>query len=151
TGSAVKNPKYVKTIIGTSVDKIIEDNIKEGNVRYISGNVLTGDKIDPTGYLGFYHSQVTVIPEGDEPKLMITKGWMEPGIRNISITRSYVTWRRPNKNYKLDTNLNSEARVFLLNGETEKVSPFDISLIQLIKSVIYTDIALMEPLAISEV
>jgi len=73
TGSEVKNPKYIKTVIGSSISKMIEDNVNEGNVRYISGNVLTGSKISADGYLGYYDSQVTIIPEGDEPKFMMTK------------------------------------------------------------------------------
>ena len=97
TGSEVKNPKYIKTIIGTSIDKIIEDNVNEGNVRYISGNVLTGDKVEPDGHLGFYHSQITIIPEGDDPKFVLTKGWMGPGTGKFSINRSYFNWLMPKK------------------------------------------------------
>ena len=112
TGSEVKNPKYIKTTIGSSIDKIIEDNIKGDNVRYISGNVLTGDKIPADGYLGYYHSQITVIPEGNEPKFMITKGWMGPGFGKFSTNRSYFSWLMPSKKYELDTNLNGEIRAF---------------------------------------
>lgn len=151
TGSEVKNPKYVKTTIGTSIDKIIEDNIKGDNVRYISGNVLSGDKIDANGYLGFYHSQITVIPEGDEPKFMITKGWMGPGFGKFSTNRSYLSWLMPNKKYELDTNLNGEIRAFVVTGEMEKVFPFDIYPMHLVKSIMYNDIDLMENLGIYEV
>ncbi|UKN01372.1 Na(+)-translocating NADH-quinone reductase subunit A [Paracrocinitomix mangrovi] len=151
TGSEVKNPKYIKTTIGTKIDNIIADNIKEGNVRYISGNVLTGDKVDADGYLGFYHSQITVIPEGDEPKFMITQGWMSPGFNKFSINRSYFSWLTPNKKRVLDTNLNGEIRAFVVTGEMEKVFPFDIYPMQLIKSVMYNDIDLMENLGIYEV
>ncbi|MBD3636446.1 MAG: Na(+)-translocating NADH-quinone reductase subunit A [Crocinitomicaceae bacterium] len=151
TGSEIKNPKYIKTTIGTSIEKIIADNVKEGNVRYISGNVLTGDKIEKDGYLGFYHSQITVIPEGDEPKFMITKGWMSPGFGKFSMNRSYFSWLMPNKKYELDTNLNGEIRAFVVTGEMEKVFPFDIYPMHLIKSVMYNDIDLMENLGIYEV
>ena len=151
TGSEVKNPKYIKTAIGSKIDKIIEDNVKEGNVRIISGNVLTGDKIAADGYLGFYHSQITIIPEGDEPKFMITKGWMSPGFGKFSTNRSYFSWLMPNKKYALDTNLNGELRAFVVTGEMEKVFPFNIYPMQLVKSVMYNDIDLMENLGIYEV
>lgn len=151
TGSEVKNPKYIKTIIGSSIKNIVTDNIKDGNVRYISGNVLTGDKIEAEGTLGFYHSQITVIPEGDEPKFMLTKGWMGPGFGKFSVNRSYFSWLTPNKKRALDTNLNGEVRAFVVTGEMEKVFPFDILPMHLIKSVMYNDLDLMESLGIYEV
>lgn len=151
TGSEVKNPKYIKTTIGACLDTILADNVEEGNVRVISGNVLTGDKVSGDGYLGFYHNQITVIPEGDDPKFMITKGWMSPGFGKFSNNRSYFSWLMPGKKYALDTNLNGEIRAFVVTGEMEKVFPFDIYPMQLVKSVMYNDIDLMENLGIYEV
>ena len=151
TGSEVKNPKYVKTIIGTSISKLLENNVKEGGVRYISGNALTGTKIPADGFLGFYDSQITILPEGDEPKFMMTKGWMSPGFGRYSINHSYFSWLTPNKKRVLDTNLNGEVRAFVVTGELERVFPFDIYPMQLIKSAIYKDIDLMENLGIYEV
>ncbi|MEX1003511.1 MAG: Na(+)-translocating NADH-quinone reductase subunit A [Crocinitomicaceae bacterium] len=151
TGSEVKNPKYIKTILGTSINTIIKDNVEDGNIRYISGNVLTGDKIEADGYLGFYHSQITIIPEGDEPKFMITKGWMSPGFDKFSMNRSYFSWLMPKKKFELDTNLNGEVRSFVMTGEMERVFPFDIYPMHLVKSIMYNDIDLMENLGIYEV
>jgi len=151
TGSEVKTPKYYKSIIGAPVAKIVAGNINDGNVRIIGGNVLTGDKITADGNLGFYHLQITVIPEGTEPKFMMTKGWMEPGFGKFSTNRSYFSWMFPNKKYKMDTNLNGEVRNFVVTGEMEKVFPFDIYPMQLVKSVMYNDIDLMEKLGIYEV
>jgi Na+-transporting NADH:ubiquinone oxidoreductase subunit A len=151
TGSEVKNPKYVTVPIGANMTQVLEDNVKEGNVRYISGNVLTGNKIEADGYLGFYHSQITIIPEGDEPKFMITKGWLGPGTGKFSINRSYFNWLMPSKKYTLDTNLNGEIRSFVVTGEMEKVFPFDIYPMHLVKSVMFNDIDLMENLGIYEI
>ncbi|WP_027418244.1 Na(+)-translocating NADH-quinone reductase subunit A [Crocinitomix catalasitica] len=151
TGSEVKKPKYIKTAIGANIAAIIEDNIEGDNVRYISGNVLTGDKVETTGFLGFYHNHVTVIPEGNESKFMITKGWLSPGLSKFSINRSYFSWLMPNKKYNLDTNLNGEVRSFVVTGEMEKVFPFDIYPMQLVKATMYNDIDLMENLGIYEV
>lgn len=150
-GSEVKSPKYYKITIGTPIANIIAGNLNDGNNRIISGNVLTGDKISADGNLGFYHNQITVIPEGDEPKFMITKGWMEPGFSKFSTNRSYFSWLRPGKKYKMDTNLNGEIRSFVVTGEMERVFPFDIYPMQLIKSVMYKDLDLMEKLGIYEV
>jgi Na+-transporting NADH:ubiquinone oxidoreductase subunit A len=56
----------------------------------------------------------------------------------------------PSKKRHLDTNLNGEERGFVVTGELEKVFPFDIYPMQLIKSVMYNDIDQMEQLGIYE-
>ena len=62
TGARVEKPQYYKTIRGTEVAPLLEKQLKEGDNRVISGNVLNGKKIDPEkGYVGFFDSQVTVI------------------------------------------------------------------------------------------
>ncbi len=151
TGSEVKAPKYYKTIVGTSVKNILAGNINSENYRVISGNVLTGDKIENDGFLGFYHSQITVIPEGNQSKFMLTEGWLSLGLKKFSISKAYFSWLAPNKKRALDTNLNGEIRSFVVTGEMEKVFPFDIYPMHLIKSVMYKDLDEMEALGIYEV
>jgi len=151
TGSEIINPKYIKTIVGTSVKNILADAINGDNYRVISGNVLTGDKISDNGYLGYYDSQITVIPEGNEPMFSFTKGWLGLGFNKFSVNRTYFSWLTPNKKRKLDTNLNGEIRSFVMTGEMEKVFPFDIYPMHLIKSVMYNDLDEMESLGIYEV
>lgn len=152
TGSEVKKTRYIKTHIGASITGLVADNIKGDNVRIISGNVLTGDKVDLNGYLGYYASQITIIPEGNEASFQLSGGgWLGAGTKKFSINRSYFSWLTPNKKRVLDTNLNGEIRSFVVTGEMEKVFPFDIYPMQLIKSTIYNDIDLMENLGIYEV
>ena len=57
----------------------------------------------------------------------------------------------PNKKYRLDTNTNGEERAFVVTGELEKVFPFDILPMHLIKAAITKDIDGMENLGIYEV
>lgn len=151
TGSEVKNPKYFKTIVGSSVKNILNDAISTNNVRVVSGNVLTGDKISDDGFLGYYSNQITVIPEGNQPKFSFTEGWLSLGLKKFSISRTYFSWLTPNKKKRLDTNLNGEIRSFVVTGEMEKVFPFDIYPTQLIKSIMYEDLDEMEMLGIYEV
>ena len=83
TGSEVLNPQYYKTLSGASVTGMVKDNVRDGHLRYISGNVLTGTKIQSDGYLGYYDSQVTVIPEGDYYEFF---GWAMPGLNKLSFS-----------------------------------------------------------------
>lgn len=152
TGSEVKNPKYYKVIAGTSIKNIVDDNIEGDNVRYISGNVLTGSQIEADGYLGYYDNQITVVPEGNEYKFVATTGWMGPGFDKFSLSRTFPTWIMPkSKKWRLDTNTNGEERAFVVTGQYEKVFPFDIYPVHLIKSIIVNDIEAMENLGIYEV
>lgn len=151
TGSEAKNRKYYRTIVGASVAGIVNDNLESDNVRVISGNALTGEKIDLNGYLGFYDAQVTVLPEGNQYKFFLTKGWLGPGFDKYSSHMLFPTWLMKNKKYRLDTNMNGEERGFVVTGEMEKVMPLDILPMQLIKAVMTKDIDAMELLGIYEV
>ncbi|MBI9038965.1 MAG: Na(+)-translocating NADH-quinone reductase subunit A [Bacteroidales bacterium] len=148
TGSEVKNPKYFKTISGTDISELVENNLKEGNLRYISGNVLTGKQIKKDGYIGFYDSQITVIPEGDYYEFI---GWALPGLHKFSFYRTFISWMTPKKKYRLDTNINGGERAFVMTGQFEKVFPMDIYPMQLIKAIMTEDIDQMENLGIFEV
>jgi Na+-transporting NADH:ubiquinone oxidoreductase subunit A len=117
TGSEVKAPKYYKTILGAQLKGMLNGNVAEGKLRFISGNVLTGDKVSMDGHLGFYHSHVSVIPEGDEYKFFLTTGWLGHGFDKFSNSRLFPTFLLPNKKFSLDTNTNGEERAFVVTGE----------------------------------
>ena len=151
TGSEIKDPHYFEVIAGSNVAHVLEGQITTDNVRVISGNVLTGDKIEQDGHLGFYHNQITVIPEGNQLKFVITKGWMGPGFDKFSNSRLFPTFLLGKKRFRLDTNTNGEERAFVVTGELEKVFPFDILPMQLVKAAITDDIDAMENLGIYEV
>ncbi|MCD4768974.1 MAG: NADH:ubiquinone reductase (Na(+)-transporting) subunit A, partial [Bacteroidales bacterium] len=123
-------------------------NITSDNVRYISGNVLTGSKIESDGFIGFYDSTITVIPEGNHHEFF---GWIMPGLNKFSISRTFLTWLMVNKNYKLDTNFHGGERAFVMTGQYEKVLPMDIHPMQLLKSILVEDIDRMEQLGIYEI
>jgi Na+-transporting NADH:ubiquinone oxidoreductase subunit A len=57
----------------------------------------------------------------------------------------------PNKRLNLDANMNGEERAFVVTGEYEKVFPFEIYPVQLLKSIMVKDIEAMENLGIYEV
>ena len=148
TGSEVKKPVYYKYISGASIDTFIKDNITSEEVRYISGNVLTGTQITRIGHVGFYDSQITVIPEGKKFEFI---GWALPGLKKFSVSRTFFSWLTPRKRYVHNTNLHGGERAFVMTGEYERVLPMDIFPVQLLKSIIIEDIEQMEKLGIYEV
>ena len=148
TGSEVKKPVYYKMISGASVEPLVSENVSDAELRYISGNVLTGTQINKIGHIGYYHNQVTVIPEGKHYEML---GWALPGFGKYSTSRSFWSWLMPNKQYRLHTNLNGGERAYVMSGEYERVFPMDIMPVQLVKSILIDDIDKMEKLGIFEV
>ncbi|NEV94924.1 Na(+)-translocating NADH-quinone reductase subunit A [Psychroflexus sp. YR1-1] len=147
TGTAAKHRKYFKTIIGAEVSSILKD--QEDNSRIISGNVLTGEKIEEDGYINFFSNTLTVIPEGNEYRMF---GWLPFKDNDIhSASKTSLSWLFPNKKYEVNTNLNGEERALVVTGEMEEVMPLDILPMQLIKACMAGDIEKMENLGIYEV
>lgn len=151
TGPGIKNPKYFRTILGASIASLVEGNIDTDNVRIVSGNVLTGDKVETQGYLGFYHNQITALKEGNKYKFFLTEGWLSLGFKRLSNSEAYPSKLMGPKFFDVDTNLNGEERAFVVTEQYEKVFPFDIYPVQLLKSIIVNDIDMMEKLGIYEV
>ncbi len=147
-GSEVKNPKYFRTYKGVNVRAMLKDNLAEGKARIISGNVLTGTRIKADGYLGFYHNQFTVIPEGNYSEFL---GWALPGLNKFSFSKSFFSYLTPNRKYRLDTNFHGSERAYVMTGQYEKVFPMDIYPMQLIKACLAENIEMMENLGVYEV
>jgi len=148
TGSMVERPAYYQCKAGACIEEMVKDNVKEGPVRFISGNVLTGTRIERNGFAGFYDSQITVIPEGDYYEFL---GWATPGLNKFSFSGMFFSKLQPRRKYRLDTNLHGAERAFVMTGKYEKVFPFDIYPMQLIKAILVEDIDLMENLGIYEI
>ena len=144
-GPGVENPQYYKVKAGVCLKNL---SFKE-NSRVISGNVLSGNKIAPDGFLGAYDDLVSVIPEGDYYDFM---GWLMPGFKKFSFSRTFLSGFFPRLlNWKFDTNTHGDVRPLVFTGDFERLFPFDIYPTQLIKACVIGDIELMENLGIYEV
>lgn len=147
-GPAAQHRKYHRMRPGASVSGILKGNLGEGNLRIISGNVLTGKKISPEGSFGFYDNMVTVIPEGDYHEFF---GWATPGLNKFSYWRTFVSKLLPAREYMMDTNMHGGHRAFVVTGHYENVLPMDIYPVHLLKAILAGDVELMENLGIYEV
>ncbi|REE27403.1 Na(+)-translocating NADH:ubiquinone oxidoreductase A subunit [Winogradskyella pacifica] len=150
-GSSVKKPRYFRTKLGSEISTMVYDNgvERDGNDRFISGNVLSGKRVQPDGYLDYYSNIISVIPEGNDYELF---GWNKPVFDKVSNTRALTfSWLTPNKKYDLNTNMNGEHRNFVLTGNYEQVFPLDIYPMQILKACLYKDLDEMEALGMYEV
>ena len=149
-GSEVQKPRYFIIKRGASIANLVTDNLKQPaeNLRFISGNVLTGTKITGSGFLGYYDNMVTVIPEGNHYEMF---GWALPGFGKFSTSRSFFSWLMPGRKFKLHTNYNGGERAYVVTGQYEKVLPMNIYPLHLVKAILAKDIDKMENLGIYEV
>ena len=150
TGSEVLKPAYCKLKVGALLTNVFQGNVnKDKDLRYISGNVLTGKQVSPNGYLGAFHNQLTVIPEGDEVHEFL--GWIAPRCNQFSTSHSYFSWLMGKKEYVLDARVKGGERHMIMSNEYDKVFPMDIYPEYLVKAIIAGDIDRMEALGIYEV
>ena len=150
TGSEVKKPAYCKLKVGALLTDVLAGNVNnDKELRYISGNPLTGKQIPANGFLGVFHSQVTVIPEGNDVHEML--GWIMPRFNEFSTSHSYFSWLMGKKEYTLDARIKGGERHMIMSNEYDRVLPMDILPEYLIKAIIAGDIDRMEQLGIYEV
>ena len=151
TGSEVKKPAYCALKLGALLTDVLSANVnKEKDLRYISGNALTGKQIKANDFLGAFDSQVTVIPEGADNNEML--GWIMPRFNQFSVNHSYFSWLfGKNKEYVIDARIKGGERHMIMSGEYDSVFPMDIFPEYLLKAIIAGDIDRMEALGIYEV
>lgn len=151
TGSEVLKPRYCKLRVGALITPVLAGNVTNGvDLRYISGNVLTGKKVTANGFLGAMDSQLTVIPEGDNIHEML--GFIMPRFNQFSVNRSYFSWLMGSKKeYVIDARIKGGERHMIMSNEYDRVLPMDILPEFLVKAILAGDIDRMETLGIYEV
>ena len=173
-GPNIRNPHYYRVKTGACLSEIIKGQLLNNNYpkmdaddaaktnRVISGDILSGTQIAVEGFIGAYDDLVSILPEGDYYDFM---GWMMPGVRKFSFSRTFLSGFMPKSTFKpmgidlprfeslwkFDTNTHGDERPLVFTGNFERVFPFDIYPTQLIKACIVGDIELMENLGIYEV
>ena len=171
-GPAAKSPKYYRVLCGACLQRISEAQLIDPSyprlsretrasreTRIISGSPLSGTAIKADGFLGMYDQQVCFIEEGDKYDFM---GWLMPGLKKFSFSKTFLSGFLVNlvklvkldklaPSYNFNTNVHGSVRPFLFTGSFEKVFPFDIYPLQLIKACIVGDVELQEKLGIYEV
>ena len=149
TGPKALNPAYVEGYPGIAIKDVAEFYNAAENLRYVSGDVLTGTNVGANGFLGFFDNQITILEEGDKYELF---GWAKPvRCKLFSTSRTYFSWLTPKKKYDMDTNLHGGPRAFVVNDVYNKVLPMELYPVHLLKACLANDIDKMEKLGIYEV
>lgn len=147
-GPMVTQPRLLRTQLGANIDAVIAGELESGEVRVISGSVLSGRKSSGVNaYLGRFHTQITVLQEGrDRPFLH----YLRPGFNNHSVANVFISKLFSGKKFSFTTTTNGSERAMVPIGSYEKVMPLDILPTQLLRSLIVQDLETAELLGALE-
>lgn len=148
-GPPVKSPRLLRTRLGVSLQTLTTGQLGEGELRVISGDVLSGRAAsgDIFGYLGRFHDQVSVLAE-DRERVMF--GWLLPGPDRFSNIPIYLGNLLKGKRFALGTSSHGELRAMVPIGLYENVMPLDIEPTFLLRALQIGDIEQSEALGALE-
>ncbi len=146
TGEGAENRVYAKTIIGASIHSLLGGKLK-AEMRYISGSIFKGMDAGHNGFLGYYDSQITVIPEGGKRQLL---GWLTPGFGVYSLSKTFASSFLPERPVTLDTDTHGSHRAIVMNHVYDAYVTIDVMTFFLLRAVISGDIEEAERLGILE-
>lgn len=153
TGPEINNRELVSTYAGAKLSELLAGHLdRESELRFISGNVLTGYKEElANGFLHFPWRQVTVIEEGDKRDEFM--GWASVNPKKFSVSRAFPAFLRgfSKSKFDFDSRIKGGHRAMIMSGEYDKVFPMDIYPEFLIKAILAKNIEKMEERGIYEV
>ncbi len=136
SGSSATTRQYYKVRQGATISTLCGN--AGSDVRIVNGSALSGAAVAADGYLGHYANTVTILPEGEGKRDLF--GWALPQFGKLSASRAVWSWLMPKKEYVVDTRLNGGARPIVNIGSWDSISPIDIQLSYLIRSIQANDI-----------
>ena len=97
-GPGVKNPAHIQTRTGASIETFLLDNLNSDDNRIISGDVLTGQETNLNGFLGYYDTTISVVPNSNEREFL---GLLKPGNEQsrYSVTNAFISQNKSNFNF----------------------------------------------------
>jgi Na+-transporting NADH:ubiquinone oxidoreductase subunit A len=136
-GPGVLRPRALRVRQGAAIDELVRHELAPGAQRVISGSVLDGRMAAaPDAYLGRYHLQVSVLPEGGARQLF---GWIAPGADRFSVSRVVLGALRGGSVFNFDTATHGGPRAMVPIGNYERVLPFDIAPTFLLRALVTGD------------
>ena len=148
-GPGVTQPRLIQTRLGAATDGLTSGELVDGDVRVISGSVLSGRRaMGPVhGYLGRYHRQISALREWRERELL---AWVGAGLNRYSTIRAYLSRWWPDRRFAMTTAVNGSVRAIFPIGLYERVMPFDLPATFLLKALVTRDVERAEELGCLE-
>jgi len=147
TGTGFRDPCYARVVRGMSMASLIDRIFSGQEMRVISGNVLSGTDAGMNGFLGFYDTQISVIPKGGTRELL---GWTMPGRTKFSFSRTFISKIFRATEFHLDSDLHGSPRAIVFNDVFDRYVALDVMTFFLIKAILAGEIDEMERLGLLE-
>ena len=146
-GPGVKNPAHIQTRTGASIETFLLDNLNSDDNRIISGDVLTGQETNLNGFLGYYDTTISVVPNSNEREFL---GLLKPGNEQsrYSLTNAFISQNKSNFNFT--TQQSGSLRPMVPINAWENMLPMDIYPNALYRSILAEDFEEMEGLGLLE-
>ena len=148
-GPPLRRPRLVRSRLGASADEHVRGELDEGEVRVVSGSLLSGRRAmgEASGFLGRHHLQVSAVFEGRRRELF---GFVRPGARRFSSFPVFAShWLRRGR-FDFDTNTHGGRRHVVPIGQYERVMPMDILPTYLLRALLVEDVEQAEKLGCLE-
>ncbi|MGH1487492.1 MAG: Na(+)-translocating NADH-quinone reductase subunit A [Cellvibrionaceae bacterium] len=147
-GPQVEKPRLLKTRVGVNLEELTAGELTSGDNRIISGSVFGGYTAKGGfSYLGRYHTQVSVLTEGNDRPML---HYLRPGLESFSTLGIYVSSLFKGKKYNFTTTTNGSERAMVPIGAYENIMPLDILPTQLLRSLIVGDTDMAQKLGCLE-
>ncbi|MBI2384300.1 MAG: Na(+)-translocating NADH-quinone reductase subunit A [Gammaproteobacteria bacterium] len=148
-GPPVQQPRLLRVRRGSHIPELIEGQLRDVEARVISGSVWGGRRAAGwASYLGRYHNQITVLPEGHERHLF---GWLNPAVDRYSVSNVFFSaLARATRRFGFSTSTNGSPRAMVPIGNYEKVMPLDILATPLLRYLLVRDTDMAQQLGALE-
>ncbi len=147
-GPQVDQPRLIRTRLGANLDELTAGQLKPGNNRLISGSVFGGNQArGALAYLGRYHTQVSVLAEGDDRPML---HFVRPGKEMFSALPIYISKFKKDKKFNFTTTTSGSERAMVPIGAYERLMPLDILPTQLLRALIVGDTEMAQQLGCLE-
>lgn len=136
-GPRVEAPGLLRTRVGANLEELTAGRLKGDHNRTVSGSLFGGRTArGPYAYLGRYHTQVSVLEEGDDRPML---HYLRAGANYFSVMGIYLSKLMPSKRFNFTTTTMGSERAMVPVGSYEKVMPLDILPTQLLRALIVGD------------
>lgn len=141
---------FFNSRMGCSIKTLVSERVQNEYVRFISGNPLTGSKVNEDQFLNFYDTAFCSIPENTSQEFL---HFFRLGLKKYTATKAYLSghFSLPAGGYEFTTNQHGEERAFIDGSVYDKIMPMRIPTMQLVKAILAEDFELAEQLGLLEV
>ena len=120
-GPAAGVARYVRTRLGAPLSSLV-DVADDVPARILNGGVFTGIQTSAEGYLGFFETSITVLPEGVEEEFLAL---VTPGRRRASYSRVFLS-AAAGGDMAFDCNTHGELRACVACSYCNRVCPVEM-------------------------